>query len=105
VKYLRDIKDLPEANEFGAQNQRVLEMGSRRSLGKLKPVSELTEREWIRELEHIDRQLTHVLDVFNFLEEIFGLSNESEAALGASIQPRCSGTSFGIACKSRCLWD
>jgi hypothetical protein len=58
-------------------------MGSRRKLGKLKPTSELTEGEWVRELEHIDNQLTHVLDVFNFLEELFRLSNESEAALGA----------------------
>jgi hypothetical protein len=57
-------------------------MGSRRKLGKLKPTSELTEGEWVRELEHIDNQLTHVLDVFNFLEELFRLSNESEAALG-----------------------
>ena len=58
-------------------------MRSRRKLGKLKPPSELTEGEWVRELEHIDNQLTHVLDVFNFLEELFRLSNESEAALGA----------------------
>jgi hypothetical protein len=58
-------------------------MGSRRKLGKLKPTSELTEGEWVRELEHIDNQLTHVLDVFNFLEELFRLSNESEPALGA----------------------
>jgi len=79
-------------------------MGSRRKLGKLKPTSELTEGEWVRELEHIDNQLTHVLDVFNFLEELFRLSNESEPALVLSTQPRCSGASFGIACKSRCLW-
>jgi hypothetical protein len=58
-------------------------MRSRRKLGKLKPPSELTEGEWVGELEHIDNQLTHVLDVFNFLEELFRLSNESEAALGA----------------------
>jgi len=57
-------------------------MGSRRKLVKLKPTSELTEGEWVLELEHIDNQLTHVLDVFNFLEELFRLSNESEAALG-----------------------
>src|ERR1035438_9173583 len=58
-------------------------MGNRRKLGKLKATSELTEAEWLWELEHIDNQLTHVLDVFNFLEELFRLSNESEAALGA----------------------
>jgi HEPN superfamily AbiU2-like protein len=58
-------------------------MASRRELGKLKPTRELTEGEWVQELEHIDSQLTHVLDVFNFLEELFRLSNESEAALGA----------------------
>lgn len=58
-------------------------MGSRRKLGKLKATRELTEGEWVRELEHIDNQLTHVLDVFNFLEELFRLSNESEAALDA----------------------
>jgi hypothetical protein len=32
---------------------------------------------------HIDNQLTHVLDVFNFLEELYRLNNESEAALDA----------------------
>ena len=58
-------------------------MGSRKTLEKLKPPSELTEGEWVRELEHIDSQLAHVLDVFNFLEEFFVLSNESEAALDA----------------------
>jgi len=58
-------------------------MGSRKKMEKLKSTSELTEGEWVRELEHIDNQLTHVLDVFNFLEELFRLSNESEAALGA----------------------
>ena len=52
-------------------------------MGKLKPTRELTEGAWVRELEHIDSQLTHVLDVFNFLEELFRLSNESEAAFGA----------------------
>ncbi len=56
-------------------------MGSRRKLCKLKPTNELTEDEWVQELEYIDNQLTHVLDVFNFLEELFRLINESEAAL------------------------
>ncbi|QNI37692.1 AbiU2 domain-containing protein [Edaphobacter albus] len=58
-------------------------MGNRKNLGKLNPIRELTEADWIRELEHIDNQLTHVLDVFNFLEELFRLSNESEIALAA----------------------
>ena len=58
-------------------------MGSRRKLEKLKRTSELTEAEWQRELKHIDNQLTHVLDVFNFLEELFRLGNESEAAFAA----------------------
>lgn len=58
-------------------------MGSRKKLEKLKRTSELTEGEWVRELEHVDNELTRVLDVFNFLEELFRLSNESEAALGA----------------------
>ncbi len=58
-------------------------MASRKKLVKLKPTTELTEGEWVRELEHIDSELTRVLDVFNFLEEFFRLSNESEAALGA----------------------
>jgi hypothetical protein len=63
-------------------------MGSRRKLGKLKRTSELTEREWVRELEHIDDQLTHVLDVFNFLEELLRLSNDSKAAFGVfSVTP------------------
>jgi len=52
-------------------------------LVKLKPFIELTEGEWVRELEHMDNELTRVLDVFNFLEELFQLSNESEVALGA----------------------
>jgi hypothetical protein len=56
-------------------------MGNRKNLEKLKPITELTEDEWVGELEHIDAQLTHLLDVFNFLEELFRLSNESEAAL------------------------
>jgi hypothetical protein len=67
----------------GRTNRRVLEMGRMRKLEKLKPTSELTEGEWVRELEHIDNELTHVLDIFNFLEELFRLSNESEAALSA----------------------
>jgi hypothetical protein len=58
-------------------------MGNRKKLGKLEPISELTEVDWVGELEHIDNQLAHVLDVFNFLEELFRLSNESEAALDA----------------------
>lgn len=59
-------------------------MGRRKKLGKSKPtISALTEGEWVQELEHIDNQLTHLLDVFKFLEELFRLSNESEAALGA----------------------
>jgi hypothetical protein len=58
-------------------------MGSRKKLVKLKPPTELTEGEWVRELEHIDNELTRVLDVFNFLEELFRLSNESEAAFDA----------------------
>jgi len=58
-------------------------MRNTKKLAKLKPTSELTEGEWVLELEHIDNELTHVLDVFNFLEELFRLSNESEAALGA----------------------
>jgi hypothetical protein len=56
-------------------------MGSRKELVKLKPTTELTEGEWVLELEQIDNQLVHVLDVFNFLEELFRLSKESEVAL------------------------
>ena len=58
-------------------------MASRKKLIKLKPNIELTEGEWVLELEHVDNELTRVLDVFNFLEELFQLSNESGAALGA----------------------
>jgi hypothetical protein len=58
-------------------------MGSRKKLDGLKDPRELTEGEWVLELEHIDAQLTHLLDVFNFLEELFRLSNESKAALDA----------------------
>jgi hypothetical protein len=56
-------------------------MASSKKLGRLKPTSALTEREWLRELEHIGNQLTNVFDHFNFLEELIRLSNESEAAL------------------------
>jgi hypothetical protein len=56
-------------------------MGNRRKLEKRKPTSRLTEDDWVSELDHIDSQLTHLLDVFNFLEELFRLSNESDAAL------------------------
>jgi hypothetical protein len=55
-------------------------MGSRKTLKKLKPPGELTEGEWVRELAHIDVQLAHVLDAFNFFEELYRLSNESEVA-------------------------
>jgi hypothetical protein len=78
-------------------------MGNRKKLGKLDKISELTEADWVGELEHIDKQLAHVLDVFNFLEELFRLSNESEVALGA-FNTTPLFWSFGIACKSRCLW-
>ena len=55
-------------------------MGNRKKLVELKPIRDLTETEWIQELEHIDNQLTHILDVVNFLEEFFQLNNKSEAA-------------------------
>jgi hypothetical protein len=58
-------------------------MAGRKKVGRLKPTRELTEAEWGRELKHMDDQLTHVLDVFNFLEELFRLSSESEVAFGA----------------------
>ena len=52
-------------------------------MGRITPIDELTEDGWVTELKHIDDQLTRVLDVFNFLEELIILSNESEAALNA----------------------
>ncbi|SEG62892.1 hypothetical protein SAMN05421819_3927 [Bryocella elongata] len=52
-------------------------------LGKMTPTNELTEDGWITQLKHIGGQVTRVLDVFNFLEELTRLSNESEAALSA----------------------
>src|ERR1039457_1464553 len=58
-------------------------MARRKKLEKLKPTRELTEGEWLRELEYIDSQLTRVLDVFNFLEELSRLSSESEIAFAA----------------------
>jgi HEPN superfamily AbiU2-like protein len=61
----------------------ALIMGNRMKLGNLKPTSELTEEDWVGELKHIDDQLTRVLDVFNFLEELIRLSNESDVALSA----------------------
>ena len=79
-------------------------MGSRRKLCKLKPTNELTEDEWVQELEYIDNQLTHVLDVFNFLEELFRLINESEAALLAFKTTPLFWNVFRDCLEDHCLW-
>jgi AbiU2 len=50
---------------------------------RLKPTQKLAEAEWVQELKHIENEVTHVVDVFNFLEEIIRLGNESEAAQDA----------------------
>jgi len=50
---------------------------------KLKPTQKLSEAEWLQELKHIENEVTHVVDIFNFLEEVTRLGNESEAAFNA----------------------
>ena len=72
-----------ELTRTARSDKGILVVGNRKKLGKLLPTSELTEGDWVRELKHIDDQLTRVLDAFNFLEELVRLSNESEAALDA----------------------
>ena len=69
--------------QAGNSHKGTLDMGNRRDLAKLPRTNELTEDDWLRELKHIDDQLTRVLDAFNFLEELIRLSNESEPALSA----------------------
>ena len=79
-------------------------MGNRKKLEKLKPITELTEDEWVWELEHVDAQLTH------FSTSLISLKSCSASAMKArphsllSIKPRYSGTFLEIACKRQCLW-
>ena len=58
-------------------------MSSKKKAPRLKPTQTLSEAEWLLELKYIDSEVTHVLDIFNFLEEIIRLGNESEAAQNA----------------------
>jgi hypothetical protein len=46
----------------------------------LKPPMNLTESEWLEELRFIANELVHVVDIFNFIEEIVRLGKQSEAA-------------------------
>ena len=58
-------------------------MSIKKKAPRLKPTQTLSEAEWLLELKYIYSEVTHVLDVFNFLEEIIRLGNESEAAQDA----------------------
>lgn len=58
-------------------------MSSMKKAAKLKPTQKLAEAEWAQELRHIQNEVTHLVDIFNFLEEITRLGNESEAAFDA----------------------
>jgi len=58
-------------------------MSIKKTATKLKPTHKLSEAEWLHELKHIESEVIHVVDVFNFLEEIVRLGNESEAAFEA----------------------
>lgn len=44
---------------------------------KLKPIKDLNETEWLNELTLIDSEVIHVVDIFNFLEEINRLGLQS----------------------------
>jgi hypothetical protein len=55
-------------------------MSSKKKLKPLKPKTSLTEEEWLNELQFISNEVAHVVDIFNFLEEIVRLGKESEAA-------------------------
>lgn len=56
-------------------------MSSRKPLKPLKPKEDLTEPEWLEELQFITNEVAHVVDIFNLLEEIIRLGKESEPAL------------------------
>ncbi len=58
-------------------------MSSKKKLKPLKPIRNLTDAEWLNELKFIANEAVHVIDVFNFLEEIIRLGKESEAAFDA----------------------
>jgi hypothetical protein len=58
-------------------------MSRKKKAAKLKPTQKVAEAEWVQELRHIENEVTHVVDIFNFLEEITRLGNESEAAFDA----------------------
>ena len=58
-------------------------MSSKKKLKPLKPIESLTDAEWLAELGFIANETAHVIDVFNFLEEIIRLGKESEAAFDA----------------------
>jgi hypothetical protein len=55
-------------------------MSRAKKAAKLKPTQKLVEAEWVQELRHIENEVTHVVDIFNFLDEITRLGNESKVA-------------------------
>lgn len=58
-------------------------MSSPKKTKPLKPIKNLTETEWFKEFMFIENEVIHVVDIFNFLEEINKLGAESEAAFNA----------------------
>jgi hypothetical protein len=58
-------------------------MSGNKKAARLKPTQKLDEAEWLEELRHIENEVIHIVDIFNFLEEIVRLGNESEAAFDA----------------------
>jgi hypothetical protein len=55
-------------------------MSNKKTTNPRKPILSLTEAEWLEELRFIANEVVHVIDIFNFLEEIIRLGKESEAA-------------------------
>lgn len=53
---------------------------SKKKTKPLKPIKDLTEAEWFKEFTFIDNEVIHVVDIFNFLEEINRFGAESSAA-------------------------
>jgi len=56
---------------------------SKKNAAKLEPPMKLGEGEWLKELKHIENEVIHLVDIFNFLQEMSRLGAESEAAFDA----------------------
>jgi hypothetical protein len=53
-------------------------MSSRIKLTPLKAKEDLTESEWLEELQFITNEVSHVIDIFHMLEEIIRLGNDGD---------------------------